>query len=107
MPIRVLLESVTVMRGDKRVRLAPGQEFDFTDKEIAEIEGTAENPGVRPQAWKRKVVEVADAAKVSARAAPVAAKAAPVGAKAADPAPAPGTDGDGAGDGKQGAEAGL
>lgn len=106
MPIRVLLEGVTVIRDGKPVRPKVGSEFNFTDKEIAEIEGTSEAAGIRPQAWKRKIVEVEDKTAAAKPAAAVVSAAKPVAApvpaaKAADAT----TDGDGAA--KPGDEAGL
>lgn len=57
---RILNEAITLVRNGAHVRLKPGDEFDFTAAEIAEIEGTDSNPGVRPQALSRKTRVVAD-----------------------------------------------
>lgn len=72
MPLRILKESVTVFRDGKHVRLKPGQEFEFNQTEIDEIEGTADKEGSRPQALAKKTVEVADKPVVKPAVKPVA-----------------------------------
>ena len=37
MPIRKAIHSLVVVRKDKRLEVAPGQEFDFTEDEIDQI----------------------------------------------------------------------
>ena len=37
MPIRKATQSITLVRKDKRIEIKPGQEFDFTEDEIADI----------------------------------------------------------------------
>lgn len=37
MPKRKAIHSIIVLRKDKRITVSPGEEFDFTDAEIEEI----------------------------------------------------------------------
>lgn len=60
MPKRIPVETVTVLRDGKRVTPKIGQPFEFTTKEVTEIVGTADAPGLRPQALRRVSVEQAE-----------------------------------------------
>lgn len=86
--------SVTVTRGGKRIKVAPGTAFDFTDAEIASVKkggaGTLRVP------VNEIAAPVADEDEDSGKKAPKAkgGKKAAVGKKAAKPESQPETEGD-------------
>jgi hypothetical protein len=51
MPVRVAMQRITTSRDGKRVTVAPGDVFDFTDEEIAALAGQT------PPALRRPVQE--------------------------------------------------